>query len=134
TGCANSPIHVVDEYAADAGGYKIPAFTVDDASTIYFASTDQANNVTPIYSVPKGVANAPVSLFLAGSAFTPCSTDVQELHYDSGYLYFVCGGGPIGRISTSTQAIEVFTTANAPPSPDSMALGGSTIYYTQFTG
>jgi len=125
TGCSNSPIHLIDDFAADAGDWTIAVATVDDASTVYFSSADTVNGGVGIYS--------PVTTVLDMATFTACTTDLQDLQWSAGYLYFLCDSGTLGRVSTSTKQIEIFTTPNAPPSPYAMALAGATIYYTQFT-
>ncbi len=132
TGCNNSPTYVLDENAVDAASYNVVAYAVDDAQTIYFADYDIDLGQTTIYSMPKGVADAPVAVFIDPASLAFCPT-LGELLYDSGKLYYLCQEGPIGRIDTSTKAIEQDTTASAPANADSMVLGGSSIYYTQFT-
>jgi hypothetical protein len=132
TGCNNSPTRVIDGDAVDAAGYEIEAYAVDDAQTLYFASYDNNLDQTTIYTVPKGVASAPVTMFLDPASLAFCPT-LGELAYSAGQLYVLCEEGPIAAVDTTTKAIIQLTTSSAPPSANDMVVAGSTIYYTQFT-
>jgi hypothetical protein len=132
TGCNNAPTHVVDENAVDAGSYDIKAYTPDDTQTIYFDSYDSSLNENTIFSVPKGVENAPVTILMAPASMAFCPT-VGQLVFTNGSLYVLCQEGPIAHIDLSTKTIETLTNASAPSSAQYMVVPGSQIYYTQFT-
>jgi hypothetical protein len=132
TGCNNAPTHVVDENAADAGSYDIEAYAPDDMQTIYFDSYDSGLDENTIFSVPKGVENAPVTKIVDPASLAFCPT-VGQLYYVTGALYVLCEEGPIARIDPSTHVVETITSASAPSSAEYMVVGGSQIYYTQFT-
>ena len=128
SGCGNSPTHLIDENADASVTYSPGGIAVDDTN-VYFVDYDQNNSNNAIRYVPKGVPNGTVKQLVPASALCPTMNRMQLV---SGYLYFTCDEGPVGRISLPGGAVEVLSNSAAPKPADAFVNVGQSIYYGQF--
>ncbi len=127
-GCGNSPTHLIDENA-DASVYYSPGGIAVDDTNVYFVDYDSNNSNNAIRYVPKGVANGTVSTLVSAAALCPTLNEMQLI---SGYLYFTCDEGPVGRISLPGGVVETLSGAAAPKPANSFVMVGQSLYYDQF--
>ena len=106
--------------------YNVYGIAVD-TSTIYFL--DVANG-SAIRSVQKGVTLGTVSTLAPESAL--CAS-INAIKLVSGYVYYTCDDGPVGRVSTANGTVQVLSDGSAPASTFGLTISTSTVFYTLFS-